>query len=183
MKKKVFVSFAMITVFLMTLILSLASAPRDIKEPKCEVILSSHLIMRPTNPGEKEILENWMYMTNPSKEMERIGTGIPGESMVLHSINVNWVNLTSITPSGASAFMQVYPNGTVVTDSGTFYSPGWGDRIRTVVHPMEKALVWYSGWEFISTSQQGTWSFIFKVNIEYEEQTLELVETFQIITQ
>ncbi|UCE29618.1 MAG: hypothetical protein JSV85_02550 [Candidatus Bathyarchaeota archaeon] len=180
MKKKIFVSFLMITVFLMTLTLSLANAPTDIKEPKCEVILSSHVIMLPTDPGEEEVLETWIYITNPSKEMERMGIGIPGTH---HSINVNWVNLTQIWSSGGSAFMQVYPNGTVVTDTGTFYSPGWGDRIRTVVHPMERALVWYSGWQFVSTSQQGIWDFIFKVNVEYEEQTIELVETFHVIAQ
>ncbi len=180
MKKKVLLSFAMITVFLVTFTFNFASAPRDIREPRCEVILSPHLIIRPTDPGEDEILETWMYVTNPSREMERIGAGIPGTH---HSINVNWVNITQIPPSGGSAFMQVYPNGTVVTNTGTFYGPGWGDRIRTVVHPMEKALVWYMGWEFISTSQQGIWNFIFKVNIEYEEQISELVETFQVIVQ
>ncbi len=180
MIKKVLLSVVMITVFLMAFTLSFVSALRDVKEPKYEVILSSHAILRPTDPGEGEVLETWVYVTNPSREMERIGTGIPG---TLHSINVNWVNFTQTWPSGGSGFMQVYPNGTIVTDAGTFYGPGWGDRIRTVVHPMEKALVWYVGWEFESTSQQGIWSFTFTVNIEYEEQTSELVKTVQVVVQ
>ncbi len=161
----------------MTLALNLAGAPGGIREPRCEVVLSSHVVMRPTDPADEVILENWMYVTNPSREMERTGT------VVHHSINVNWINLTQVWPGGGSGFMQVYPNGTVVTSTGTFYGPEWGDRIRTVVYPMEKALVWYSGWEFLSTSSPGIWNFIFTVNFEYEEQPMELVETFQVVVQ
>jgi len=77
----------------------------------------------------------------------------------------------------------VYPDGTVITPSGVFNVPGLGERIRTVVHPMEKALVWYIGWGWTSDQEQGIHNFIFKVNIEYEGETLELVETFQVILQ
>ncbi len=177
MKKRVVISFAMIAVFLVTLTLNIASAPGESRDPKYEVALSTRIIMIPTDPMEVARLEAWMYLTNPSREMERTDTSI------LHSIGVNWVKWTMIAPEGTSGFMQVYPNGTVVTEMGIFYSPEWGDRIRTVVHPMEKALVFYVGWEFSSNWPKGILNLIFEVNIEYEEQTLELVETLQVNAQ
>jgi len=86
----------------MTLALNFASAPGNIREPKCEVELSSHIIVLPTDPGEEVPFETWFYVTNPSREMETIWPSSPG---TLHSINVNWVNLTHTYPSIGSTFM------------------------------------------------------------------------------
>jgi len=177
MNNKIPVSLTLAVLVLMMSTLNLTIATKE--EPKFEVILTSHSLKIPTEPEEKVSFDSWLYITNPSKEMEREGTD------VFHSIKVNWVNLTYIEPDGSSYWMVIYPDGTVMDPDGQYYMPGLGSRIRTIVYPMEKALVFYVGWSYSLEwgIQRGIYTFIYTVNTEYEEQTFELIETFQVTLQ
>jgi len=177
MNKKILASLMLVVLVLMSSTLNLVSAPKDIKKPKCEVILSSHSIKL---PNENPTFEAWIYVTNPSKEMEREPFGdIPHGCIVLHCIKVNWLKFTHIRPDGASWWWILYPNGEVIDPEGKYYDPGFGNRIKTIVYPMEKALVYYGGWMFAQDSQKGVHRYIYTVNVEYEGQILDLVATFQ----
>jgi len=72
MNKKILASLMLVVLVLMSSTLNLVSAPKDIKKPKCKVILSSHSIKL---PNENPTFEAWIYVTNPSKEMEREPSG------------------------------------------------------------------------------------------------------------
>ena len=112
------------------------------------------------------MVDTFLYVTNPSHNLETAGMPVQTRQLV-HAAVVNFVTCEVL-----------YPDGTTETDT---FAPGgiFNYRWDPIVNPLERDLVFFLGWSV--GGQKGVIHFKYTLDVTFEGQTFDLVETFRVV--
>jgi len=118
-----------------------------------------------------EFLDTYLYVDNPSRDMETTWPTIPRE--VVHVVEVNHLNVGITLPNG-TAFDQL-----LTPDNAFPY------RWDTTVYPGEKSLVFFVGWQFPAEDgfEPGVYTFTYTLNVDFQGVNYDLTRSFKLIIQ
>jgi hypothetical protein len=123
--------------------------------PKLSIRVSDYNILEISEAG---FTDHWLYVTNPSWNMERPPFGN------FHNVTLNQLDLT-----------VKYPNGT--SETFPYMNVGLPTRWNPTIKPGETVLVFYLGYYLPDI---GIHAFTYTIEAEYEDATYILEKTVRI---
>ncbi len=132
-------------------------------QPKLTVQLSR----RALDQDSDEFVDTWLYVRNPSRDME---TTYPEENReIVHVVEVIDLDVVITLPDGELETFNLDPN---------FRPYRWD----TMVYPGETSLVFFVGWKFPSGDgyEAGVYRFTYTLNVVFEGEVFDLVRAFRL---
>jgi len=135
-------------------------------QPKLTVQLSR----RAMELDSDEFMDTWLYVRNPSRDMETTYPVFPRE--IVHVVEVIDLDVVITLPDGTLETYNLAPD----------YTPY---RWDTTVYPGETSLVYFVGWQFPSGDgyETGVYRFTYTLNVDFEGEGFNLVRAFSLRVQ
>lgn len=129
---------------------------------------SMKIELNATKVNVNGVFDSWIFVTNPSRNMDTQGDPSTGGRLPVHVVTCNSIRL-----------VWTLPDGTVASDE-TFYPgvPPLAYRWNPIVNPMEDSMVFFVGWNMFGVP--GKHTFTYTLSVTYEGQTYLLTDTFNI---
>ena len=128
-----------------------------------------HVVLSTVTAHVGGMVDTFLYLTNPSHNMETFGTPIQTRQLV-HAAVVNSLTCEVLYPDGTTETPTFDPSD----PNGMF---AW--RWDPVVNPLERSLVFFLGWSVGGNA--GVVRFKYTLTVTFEGQTSDLVETFRVV--
>jgi len=160
---------ALVTGLLLVIMASFASMSSTIAkgpnglQPKLTVKLSRRAMKQDSD----EFVDTWLYVRNPSRDMETTYPTLPRE--IVHVVEVNYLDVEITLPNGELETFNIAPD----------YTPY---RWDTTVYPGETSLVYFVGWQFPLGDgyEAGVYRITYTLNVVFEGESFDLVRAFRL---